>query len=68
MWHWRVERCSTVLSQSATLFQTLDDCILDAQREGFAGKLSADGGMFGQNSYRVEIAEDAAGEPKPDSG
>jgi hypothetical protein len=62
MWQWRVE-VDGEIRRSRTFFYTLDDCVKDAQHNGFKGQLSASD-SYGQTSYRRESTDDE-GNPAP---
>jgi hypothetical protein len=57
MWQWRIEMEGALIRRSSSFFYILDDCVRDAQENGFEGQLS-DNSSYGHKGYRVESADD----------
>jgi hypothetical protein len=57
LWQWRVGVDGAVVSRSPKFFHTLDECVRDAQRNGFNGQVNSGSATFRRSGYRMESIE-----------
>ena len=55
-WKWCAESEHGDATQSTNLFQSLADCVRDAQAHGFRGRVDVDRGDFTPEDYEITIS------------
>ena len=58
LWKWEVSIGQTRLGESHRLFNTLIECVSDAQQCGFTGEVDPTNGAFISNEYRITTHDD----------
>jgi hypothetical protein len=60
LWRWQARSDDRGTTSSALLFGTLAECVHDAQRHGFCGKVDPTQGSFTPGGYEINV-DDAIG-------
>ena len=54
-WKWTAQAPDGATVESRLMFSTLNQCVEDAQRHGFRGKVDATSGSVAGNAYTIEL-------------
>jgi hypothetical protein len=68
LWTWHVRRADGGTTSSVLLFDTLSDCVRDAQRNGFDGKVDPTEGEFTAGGYEINVIASRTGSSAAEIG
>jgi hypothetical protein len=61
LWGWHARSADGDTTSSGRFFGTLAECVHDAQRHGFSGKVDPAQGSFTPGGYEINVADEAVG-------
>ena len=56
LWRWHASLADGRTTSSVLLFETLADCVRDAQQHGFSGEVDPANGSFTPTGYEISVA------------